>query len=210
LKKWKTRGRQISLWQTTGRIEKGVQMLAAEKEQSQLGRPSDERYEYDDWVQFRSIASLSQLSGVPAELLRRLVAKELADNGLDAGATCCVGAMSDGWFFVEDDGPGIPVEDVGRLFSFRRPLISSKLKRLPTRGALGNGLRVVAGAVFASGGSLRVITRGCILTLTPQQSGETLVRSEPGEKKQERASKCALATPSRTIQIFSNGPKSRF
>src|SRR5271156_1870819 len=88
---------------------------------------------------------------------------------------------ADGGFFVEDDGPGISgtPEEIARLFSFRRPLVSSKVKRLPTRGALGNGLRVVAGAVFASGGSLRVITNGHSLNLVPQESGETLVNVTP-------------------------------
>jgi hypothetical protein len=41
-----------------------------------------------------------------------------------------------------------------RCFSINRPMVSTKLLRLPTRGALGNGLRVVTGAVLASGGSL--------------------------------------------------------
>jgi hypothetical protein len=56
--------------------------------------------------------------------------------------------------------------------------------RLPTRGALGNGLRVVAGAVFASGGSLRVITNGRTLDLTPQESGETLVKVTPCTRRE--------------------------
>ena len=38
-------------------------------------------------------------------------------------------------------------------------MVSTKLLRLPSRGALGNGLRVVAGAVLASEGSLVVMAR---------------------------------------------------
>jgi hypothetical protein len=78
-------------------------------------------------------------------------------------------------FFVEDDGQGIPGDDaeVARLFSIRRPLASSKLIRLPTRGMLGNGLRVVAGLVLASRGSLVVATRGRVLKLTPRDDGGT-------------------------------------
>src|SRR6202042_2932086 len=102
-------------------------------------------YEREDFTLFRSVRTISQLSGVRPELLRRLIAKELADNALDVCGTCRVGELSNGGFYVEDDGPGISgePEDVARLFSFRRPLVSSKVKRLPTRGALGNGLRVV-------------------------------------------------------------------
>src|SRR3712207_9128722 len=45
-------------------------------------------------------------------------------------------------------GDGIPGDDaeIAALFSINRPLTSSKYLRRPTRGALGNGLRVVAGA----------------------------------------------------------------
>jgi hypothetical protein len=46
---------------------------------------------------------------------------------------------------------------------------------LPTRGALGNGLRVAAGAVLASGGTLAVISRGVRLELKPQRDGTTTV-----------------------------------
>ena len=65
------------------------------------------------------------------------------------------------------------------MFSISRPLVSSKLWRLPTRGALGNGLRVVAGAVLASGGWLTVETRGRRLQLRPQDTGDTLAAFEP-------------------------------
>jgi hypothetical protein len=63
-------------------------------------------------------------------------------------------------FTVCDDGPGIDPDEVPRLFAVNRPLLSSKLKRLPTRGMLGNGLRVVMGAVAAYGGTIVVATRG--------------------------------------------------
>ena len=61
------------------------------------------------------------------------------------------------------------------LFSVNRPLVSTKLLRLPTRGALGNGLRVVAGAVLASDGFLIVETRGARLRLKPGRDGYTQV-----------------------------------
>jgi hypothetical protein len=48
---------------------------------------------------------------------------------------------------------------------------------MPTRGALGNGLRVVTGAVLASDGSLTVITRNRRLDLRPQRDGSTAVIS---------------------------------
>jgi hypothetical protein len=114
---------------------------------------------------------------VPKQRLRRLVLKELVDNGLDIGAQVSVGKLPDGGYFVEDHGTGIEPQEVARLFSIARPMVSSKLWRLPSRGALGNGLRVVAGAVLASGGSLTVITRNRRLKLRPERDGITTVVS---------------------------------
>ena len=73
-------------------------------------------------------------------------------------------------FFIEDDGPGLAgtPEEIASLFIDPRPMRSSKLLRLPQRGALGNGLRVVAGAVLASEGSLAVITRNQRIELRPE------------------------------------------
>ena len=85
--------------------------------------------------------------------------------------------MPNGGYFIEDSGPGIdgePVE-IARLFSIARPMVSTKLLRLPTRGALGNGLRVVAGSVLASGGFLAVTTRNRQIKLEPQHDGSTTV-----------------------------------
>ena len=131
----------------------------------------------EDWTLFRNLNTLGQKAGVPKEKLAALVLKELADNALDAGASCDVCYAGGGTYIIRDDGPGIPGtdEEIAALFSINRPLSSSKLYRLPTRGALGNGLRVVAGAVLASGGTLQVTTRGRRLTLVPQDDGTTQI-----------------------------------
>jgi len=72
-----------------------------------------------------------------------LVLKELTDNALSTGAKVRFGSLSGGSYFVEDDGPGIggTAEGIAGMFSIARPIISTKLIQLPTRGALGNGLR---------------------------------------------------------------------
>ena len=132
---------------------------------------------------FRSVATLPQKVGVSLALLRRAVLKELTDNALDATSDgeVRVGAIGDDRFFVEDDGDGIVGggAEIAKLFSINRPLKSTKLWRLPTRGAMGNGLRVVVGAVMASYGKLEVHTRSERHILTPQDDGSTIVRSEP-------------------------------
>ena len=133
-------------------------------------------FEREDWKLFRSLETIGQKAGVSKALLARLVAKELVDNALDATGQCRIGFLdgSNG-FWVEDEGPGVDGTDaeVASLFSIARPLRSSKLLRLPTRGVLGNGLRVVAGTILATRGELSVVTRGRILRLVPRDDGET-------------------------------------
>lgn len=129
---------------------------------------------------FRTVEGLQQKAGVTADRLRRLVLKELCDNGLDTGTKTRAGQIDDdGRFFVEDDGPGLDgsPEEIAELFSIRRPMRSTKLLRKPQRGALGNGLRVVAGAVLASEGTLAVVTRNRRIELQPKADGSTGVAS---------------------------------
>ena len=154
---------------------------------SQPASPKSAEFQFErpDWTLFRSADTLAQKAGVRKHLLRRLVLKELTDNALDSGART-VTATRDGpdQYVVRDDGQGIEggPEKVARLFSVNRPLLSSKLWRLPSRGAMGNGLRVVVGAVAASDGTLVVTTRGRRLTLAPQADGSTAIeRIEPVE-----------------------------
>jgi hypothetical protein len=134
------------------------------------------KFERADWTSFRTVEGLQQKAGVATDKLIRLVLKELADNALDTGARVKVGQTRSG-YFVEDDGRGIDgtPEEIARLFSIARPLVSTKQLRLPTRGALGNGLRVVAGSVLASDGSLVVITKGKRIALRPRRDGSTTV-----------------------------------
>ena len=137
----------------------------------------------EDWERFRTIDGLSSKAGVPREKLAALVAKELMDNALDAGSgsgadastdeQCQIEQVGNDGFTIRDNGPGFDPAKVADLFSIGRPLKSTKHLRLPTRGALGNGLRVVAGAVLATGGRLRVETRGQIMQVTPRDDGTT-------------------------------------
>ena len=132
------------------------------------------KFERADWTSFRTVEGLQQKAGVAQGRLRRLVLKELTDNALDTGTAVRVGEIVGG-YFIEDEGPGLDPGGVARLFSINRPLASTKMLRLPTRGALGNGLRVVAGAVLASDGFLTVITRGARMALKPGRDGLTRV-----------------------------------
>ena len=135
------------------------------------------KFERPDFTLFRTVEGLQQKAGVPARRLRRLVLKELADNAHDTRTAVDIGALGPGSFYVEDRGPGIDgtPEEIAGLFSIGRPLRSTKLLRLPMRGALGNGLRVVAGAVLASRGSLVIITRNRQIVVQPERDGSSKV-----------------------------------
>ena len=171
--------------------------------------PNLKMFERADWTLFRTVEGLQQKAGVPARWLRRLVLKELGDNALDGGAIRF--GLVDGdpqAFFVEDNGPGLDgtPKEIADLFSIGRPLRSSKLLRLPQRGRLGNGLRVVAGAVLASSGALAVITRGRRISLRPELDGSTsVVASLKPTTRSARGSKSALVRRYRRILIRSTG-----
>ncbi|CAI8949260.1 HATPase_c domain-containing protein [Brevibacillus sp. IT-7CA2] len=125
----------------------------------------------EDWKLFRNIETLCQKAGVHRQFIPLLVVKELVDNALDATGDCQLELVDSNSFIVADDGPGIDPEWIQEYFSINRPMISSKLLRLPSRGALGNGLRVVTGAVIATGGSLTVTSRGSTYRILPQDDG---------------------------------------
>jgi hypothetical protein len=156
----------------------GVAMTIFEKSVAVLASQKPPIFEREDWSLFRTIEGLQQRAGVPKRKLPRLVLKEIADNGLDSGAEVKI-KLENGGYVIEDDGKGIDgaPEDIARLFSINRPMVSTKLLRLPTRGALGNGLRVVAGSVLVSGGSLVITTRNRRIGLRPERDGTTTVVS---------------------------------
>ncbi|EAY31281.1 hypothetical protein [Microscilla marina] len=132
-----------------------------------------------DWQLFTNINTLPQQAGVSKHLLPRLIAKELTDNALDVDTQVHVFHPEEGkpgTFVVKNLGKGFDAsdEEIADFFSVKRPLTSSKRFRLPSRGALGNGLRVVTATVFCLEGTLTVATNGRVLQLIPQDDGTTL------------------------------------
>jgi hypothetical protein len=130
----------------------------------------------EDWEQFRTIDELSMKAGVPSWKLGAHLPKELVDNALDASGWCDIGEVGDRGFYVQNSGEGIDLARVADLFSFKRPHMSSKFWRRPSRGLLGNALRVVAGTVYATNGKLRVYTSGQAMNLIPHADGTTEVQ----------------------------------
>jgi hypothetical protein len=135
---------------------------ATERKRQQRERDrqsSDLLYERQDWSLFLDVATLPQKAGCFPRDLRKIILKEIVDNALDTGANVTMDRDGRLWI-ISDDGPGIDPEKIPTIVSVNRPLLSSKLKRLPLRGMLGNGLRVVMGATAAfPGASITVETR---------------------------------------------------
>jgi hypothetical protein len=144
----------------------------------------------DDWQLFLDPATLPQKAGCQPEMLRRIILRELVDNALDAGAMVTLEQDGENAWIITDDGPGISPADVPRLFSVNRPLVSSKRRRLPLRGMLGDGLM---GGVAASGGGITVTTRGqrLNLALDPTTGATRVVES----------SKLEAAHPGLTVRL---------
>ncbi|MBI2395928.1 MAG: sensor histidine kinase [Deltaproteobacteria bacterium] len=144
-------------------------------------------FQREDWTAFRQLETLGQRAGVGRDEIPDVVAKELVDNALDAAGACEV-RLDGGELVVMDDGPGIDPATLGGIFAVNRPQRSTKVLRRPSRGALGNGLRVVTGAVLATGGTLRVSTRGRAFDIRPRDSdgGSDVVELGPSEHQGTR------------------------
>jgi hypothetical protein len=137
--------------------------------------PTGQMLEREEWTAFRSLQGLCRKAGVPEDELARTVVKELVDNSLDAAGDCEI-SLTNGFVVIKDSGPGIPGDEaaLASLFSLNRPQRSSKFLRLPNRGALGNGTRVAAGAVLATGGELLISTgRRTLRIVTDPQTGQS-------------------------------------
>jgi hypothetical protein len=146
----------------------------------------------DDWSDYADLSKLPRRSGVTSNLLRRLVLKELADNALDecdrvnrpGKVTISKDEYCINTYTVTDEGEGLngTPEQIAAFFSLRRPKATSKLWRLPKRGAVGNGIRVIVGAVASGAGHIIIESRGQKITLRPQaHNGVTVVEKvEPG------------------------------
>src|SRR6516165_4265244 len=138
-------------------------------------------FERADWHLFIDPHTLPQKAGCEANQIGRMLLKELTDNAADEQAGNVTVEGNAYHAIVRDTGPGIDPAQITALFAVNRPLLSSKLKRLPTRGMLGNGLRVVTGAVVAFDGKLTVTSRRQRYELAHDGvTGETrIVRTSP-------------------------------
>jgi hypothetical protein len=110
---------------------------------------SDAEFTRHDWSIY--ISNLPQRAGVPIGHIRNLVLKELVDNALDemdrVGQPGRVTLTQEDkhTYTVTDSGRGFSdtPEELAYRFSIAKAMVSSKQWRRPTRGCVGNGLRVI-------------------------------------------------------------------
>jgi hypothetical protein len=125
---------------------------------------SDDMLSRTHWHAYTSPSTISQETGIPVGNMLRSIAKELVDNGLDqCDRHDCQGEATielEGThtIVVTNDGPGWKAspQELAQVFSLARGSISSKLWRLPARGAMGLGLIQVTGAVASGGGTITI------------------------------------------------------
>src|SRR3954447_25323058 len=171
------RGRVMGIVHSPPRIS-----AAAERQRrrrAKLAAAREIEFVREDWALFLDPRRLSQKAGCPRDRLRAMILKELVDNGLDAGAEVTLDRLDPDTWLVADKGRGLDRDQVVRLFAVDRPLVSTKLLHRPTRGAIGNGLRVVMGGAVASGGRLTVESRRARYALdVDRATGGTVVIEE--------------------------------
>jgi len=153
------------------------------KSASKSGRflQTDPEFTRADWSIY--ISNLPQRAGVPIDSIRGLVLKELVDNALDemdrVGHPGQVTLTQDGehTYTVTDQGRGFAdsPQDLACRFSFAKPMVSSKQWRRPTRGCVGNGLRVIVASVASGDGRIIIKTRNQAVTLRPRLDGTTAI-----------------------------------
>ena len=139
-----------------------------------------------DFTLYVTLATLPQRAGVTADKLPWLIAKEVCDNALDSADAAQrpgkvrISVDQSGNLIVTDQGTGLPgatPERIAELFSVARPMLSSKLLRRGTRGAIGNGLRACLGFLTATRGRLIIETSRLRVELVPEIDGSSRIIS---------------------------------
>ncbi len=118
-------------------------------------------FEVNRELEFFSEKELQMQIGHGREWWPVALLKELVDNGLDACETANVAprievVVEPDSFSVRDNGPGLPAETLTRSLDYLVRVSDKNYYVSPTRGQMGNALKVVWAAPFVAHGEGRV------------------------------------------------------
>jgi DNA topoisomerase VI subunit B len=128
-----------------------------------------ETFEISRALEFFTERELSMQIGVDRHWWLHAIAKELMDNGLDACEAAGVAPkieviLAQNAITVQDNGPGIPPETLRRSLNYLTRTSDKLLYVSPTRGQLGNALKILWAIPYVISGSnnglVEVGTRG--------------------------------------------------
>lgn len=132
-----------------------------------------ETFESSRLLEYFTAKELQQQIGLDPEYWPLAILRELIDNALDACEESCVLPVIDistanDTIIVRDNGPGIPPETIARSLDYLVRVSNKAYYVSPTRGAMGNALKVVWAAPFVATGSgaIEIETRGERHTVT--------------------------------------------
>lgn len=135
--------------------------------------------EQPDWQRFLTSDGLAEKAGCATKMFPMMVAKEFADNAADVGGFTAEIDDHNNKVIIQDNGPGLTIDEIRRFYSIKRPLTSSKHWRRAERGALGNGIRAALAGCRLANISLRIGSRGSIHTINLRDDGEVTIDSQP-------------------------------
>ena len=133
--------------------------------------------EQPNWMRFLTSEGLAEQAGCPKSMFPQMIAKEFADNAADIGDYRYKIDLAEQVLAISNGGDGISTDDVCKIFSIKRPLLSSKHWRRGERGALGNGIRAALAGCRICDVELNVVSQGKDHAIKLQDDGEVQIKT---------------------------------
>jgi DNA topoisomerase VI subunit B len=135
--------------------------VSLRRERPRLAGPPRQVFEVSRVSEFFSEKELTQQLGQPRRLWALALVKELIDNGLDACEKAGIPPeitirVERDAVTVGDNGPGLPREVLERSLDYRYRVSDNVYYVSPTRGQLGQALKLVWAAPYVDTGRGRV------------------------------------------------------
>lgn len=163
-------------------------------------------HEIDRSMEFFTEKELSMQVGHGRQDWPIAILKELIDNALDACESAGIKPevtieIGENFFAVQDNGPGIPAATVEQSLDYTKRVSDKIFYVSPSRGQLGNALKVVYAAPFVANGSGQVEIHSRELhhtiDISMDQIAQTpIIKHETSENKfVKKGTFCKLAWP---------------